>query len=196
MERYTRRMALKTGAAAVGALMTGCHAAKVDGPDGMAVETSSGFKVARGESRTGTHLTMKGVTSNTLDVKISGDDTAGALAVLEQLGQSPHGGPPLHVHPGQDEFFYVVEGRYQFLVGDDRHVVAAGDTIFLPRGVPHAFVQISDRARTLVAYQPAGQMEAFFETTAAWTSPPTQDQVRAVFRAHGMEVVGPALNPV
>src|SRR5690606_39234239 len=74
--------------------------------------TSQGFMVPAGKARFGIHYKMKGVTSNTLDIKISGRDTDSDLAVFEQTGLTPNGGPPLHVHPNQDEWFYIVEGEY------------------------------------------------------------------------------------
>lgn len=156
---------------------------------------AKGYKVAAGDTRNGEHFNMTGVTTNTLDLKIGSADTDGGMAAFEQLGQSPNGGPPLHVHPRQDEFFHVLEGEYRFQVGDERFMGATGDTIFLPRGVPHAFIQLSERARMLVVYQPAGDMEGFFRETAGWTSPPSKDEVARVFAAHGMEVVGPPLSP-
>jgi hypothetical protein len=64
-----------------------------------------GFKVNSGEARFGIHYKMKGVTLNVLDIKISSKDTDGEIAVFEQNGFTPKGGPPLHVHPYQDEFF-------------------------------------------------------------------------------------------
>lgn len=148
------------------------------------------FKVNAGEARSDKRFTMRGVTRNTLDVKVSGDDTEGALAVFEQTGHTPNGGPPLHIHLEQDEWFFVLEGEYLFQCGDERWHAKAGDTIFLPRQVPHAFVQLTERARTIVSYQPAGAMEAFFQTTDAWTTPPTEADVAEVFAAHGMRVVG------
>ena len=148
------------------------------------------FKVNAGEARSDKRFTMRGVTRNTLDVKVSGDDTEGALAVFEQTGHTPNGGPPLHIHLEQDEWFFVLEGEYLFQCGEERWHAKAGDTIFLPRQVPHAFVQLTERARTIVSYQPAGAMEAFFQTTDAWTTPPTEADVAEVFAAHGMRVVG------
>lgn len=159
-----------------------------------AMRTNKGFKVGSGEARYGMHYKMKGVTLNTLDIKISGQDTDGELAVFEQTGLTPNGGPPLHIHPHQDEWFYVVEGEYLFQVGDEKHSMQAGDTIFLPRNVPHAFVQLTEKARTIVSYLPAGKMEAFFATTDKWASPPTEDEIRKVFADHDMQVVGPPLN--
>lgn len=158
------------------------------------MRTNKGFKVGSGEARYGMHYKMKGVTLNTLDIKISGQNTDGELAVFEQTGLTPNGGPPLHIHPHQDEWFYVVEGEYLFQVGDEKHSMQAGDTIFLPRNVPHAFVQLTEKARTIVSYLPAGKMEAFFATTDKWASPPTEDEIRKVFADHDMQVVGPPLN--
>lgn len=58
-----------------------------------------GFKVNQGEARFGEHYKMKGVTLNNLDIKISGKDTGNKIAVFEQTGLTPNGGPPLHIHP-------------------------------------------------------------------------------------------------
>lgn len=155
--------------------------------------TDKGFKVAAGEARFGEHFKMKGVTQNTLDIKISGADTENDLAVFEQTGLTPNGGPPLHIHPYQDEWFYVVEGEYLFQVGDDRYQMRPGDTVFLPRAVPHAFIQLTQRGKMIVSYLPAGKMEAFFKVTDKWTSPPTKEEIQKVFADHDMKVVGPPL---
>lgn len=157
------------------------------------MRTNKGFKVASGEARFGTHYRMKGVTLNTLDIKISGKDTNGELAVFEQTGLTPNGGPPLHIHPFQDEWFYVVEGEYLFQVDEEKYSMKPGETIFLPRNVKHAFIQLTEKAKTIVSYLPAGKMEAFFAASDKWISPPTEQEIRKVFAEHGMEVVGPAI---
>jgi quercetin dioxygenase-like cupin family protein len=155
--------------------------------------TDKGFKVNSGETRFGKHYKMKGVTSNILDIKISGKDTDGDLAVFEQNGFTPNGGPPLHIHLYQDEFFYIVEGEYLFQIGDDKYPMKPGDTIFLPRNVQHAFVQLTEKGKVLVSYMPAGKMEDFFKTTDSWTSPPSTDEIKKAFEDHDMKVVGPPL---
>ena len=155
--------------------------------------TDRGFKVASGEARFGVHYRMKGVTSNTLDIKISGKDTESELAVFEQTGLTPKGGPPLHIHPNQDEWFYVFEGEYLFQVGEEKYSMKAGDTIFLPRKVQHAFIQLTERGRMIVSYLPAGKMEEFFAVTDKWTSAPTKEEIAKVFADHDMQVVGPPL---
>lgn len=154
---------------------------------------AKGFKVDAGEARFGTHYKMKGVTLNNLDIKISASDTDGQLSVFEQTGFTPNGGPPLHIHPYQDEWFYVLEGEYLFQVGDEKFGLKSGDTIFLPRQVPHAFIQRTEKAKVIVSYLPAGKMEDFFKTTDQWTHPPTQEEIVKVFADHEMKVVGPPL---
>lgn len=152
-----------------------------------------GFKVNAGDARFGEHFKMKGVTLNTLDIKISGTDTENELAVFEQIGQTPYGGPPLHIHLFQDEWFYVIEGEYLFQVGNEKYNMKAGDTIFLPRGIQHAFIQLTDNGKMIVSYLPAGKMEAFFKVTDKWTSPPTKEEIIKVFAEHDMKVVGEPL---
>ncbi len=160
---------------------------------GIMERTNKGFKVNSGEARYGTHYKMKGVTLNVLDLKISSKDTDGALAVFEQNGFTPKGGPPLHIHLYQDEFFYIVEGTYLFQLGDEKFQMKPGDTIFLPRNVQHAFLQLSERGKVIVSYMPAGKMEDFFKVTDAWTSPPTNPEIEKAFEDHDMKIVGPVI---
>lgn len=152
-----------------------------------------GFKVGAGEGRLGKSYKMKGVTLNLLDSKISSADTNGGVAVFEQNGFTPMGGPPLHIHPEQDEYFYIINGEYHFQVGVKKYRMNAGDTIFLPKGVPHAFIQLSEKGKVLVSYLPAGKMEDFFKTTDSWTSLPSRETIEKTFKDHGMLVVGPPL---
>ncbi|WP_373057648.1 cupin domain-containing protein [Zunongwangia sp. H14] len=157
------------------------------------METIESFKVKAGASRFGKHYKMKAVTLNILDIKISSKDTANALAVFEQTGLTPNGGPPLHTHPDQDEWFYVIEGDYIFQVGKKKYHIKSGDTIFLPRNIPHAFIQLSEKGKVIVAYLPAGRMEAFFEVTDKWESTPSKEEIYRVFESHNMKIVGPPL---
>ncbi len=157
------------------------------------MKTEKGFKINAGEGRFGEHFKMKGVTLNILDLKISSKDNDGELAIFEQSGLTPNGGPPLHIHHFQDEMFYVIQGEYLYQVGEDKYRMSAGDTIFLPRKVPHAFVQLSETGKLIVIYQPAGKMEGFFKKTDLWTSPPTSEEIAKVFEEHDMQVVGPPI---
>lgn len=152
-----------------------------------------GFKISAGEGRIHGHIQLKGVNANILDVKVSGSDTDGGLAIFEQTSLSPGRGTPLHVHLTQDEVFYVLKGRYRFKVGDDSYDLQAGDSIFLPRQVPHAWTQISKRGRMTVTVQPAGKLEQFFVTMAALQHEPSPEEIKQIFAANDMQVLGPPL---
>lgn len=129
---------------------------------------------------------------NPNDIKISGKDTGGALAVFEYTGTAK-GGPSLHLHEAQDEVFYVVAGAYQFVVGDEQRELQPGDTIFLPRQVPHTWTQLTDTGKLLYFLQPAGKMEAFFRARSGSKAPLTVAEREQLFRDHGMKFMGPPL---
>ena len=85
-----------------------------------------------------------------------------------------------------------LEGEFQFEVGAERFRLQPGDSLLAPRQLPHVWAFIGEaRGRILVAFFPAGKMEAFFcEVTKANAMPP---QDPGVWRAHGMELLGPPL---
>ncbi|CAN5439155.1 hypothetical protein BH10BAC2_BH10BAC2_39070 [soil metagenome] len=152
-----------------------------------------GFKINAGEGRIHGHMQLKGVNSNILDLKVSGSDTDGGIAIFEQTSLSQGKGTPLHVHLTQDEVFYVQEGSYRFMVGEDKFALTAGDSIFMPRNVPHAWTQVSEKGKMTVIFQPAGKMENFFVTVAALTHEPTPAEMAQIFIDNEMKIVGPPL---
>lgn len=46
-------------------------------------------------------------------------------------------GPPIHVHPEDDEIVRVLEGTARIQLGDDVHLVEAGKSMRLPAGIRH-----------------------------------------------------------
>lgn len=154
---------------------------------------SKGFKIDSGEGRIHGHLKLKGVNANILDLKVSGKDTNGELAIFEQTSISQGRGTPLHIHPQQDEVFYVVEGEYYFQVGTEKYRLSVGDSIFMPKKVPHAWTQVSEKGKMTVIFQPAGKMEEFFVTMADLKSEPTSEEIARIFIENEMQIVGPPL---
>ncbi len=148
------------------------------------------FVVKATESRLGEKTLIGGINHN--DIKVSKRDTNSDLTVFEYLGNEK-GGPPLHIHPHQDEIFFIVQGEYLFQVGEDKHNLKAGDTIFLPRTIPHAFAQLTDIGKMFFLFQPSGKMEDFFRALGNLTAPPTAEQGAKIFADYDMKVVGPPL---
>ena len=128
--------------------------------------------------------------------KVLTRETAGALFVIEQAN-SRRGGPPLHIHHGEDELFYVLEGEYVVQVGDGRFALKAGDCVLGPRGVPHAWAFTgSATGRLLLTYTPAGRMEPFFDAWEKLGFTPggySSASDAALLRQYGMERVGPPI---
>ncbi len=101
--------------------------------------------------------------------------------LLGKDGKPMHVGPPLHFHLYQDEIFHILDGEFLFQVGDETFNLKAGDTLFAPRQVPHAFVNTSDTLGSMVTiFQPSGKMEDFFQKLHIYTAehhgvPPLQE---------------------
>lgn len=180
-----REKFLLSMAATIPALLIGQHvqAQKAKRP-------KQGFVVKATESRFNEKTVIGGKSPN--DIKVSQKDTTGDLTVFEYTGNEK-GGPPMHVHLHQDEIFFIVQGEYLFQVGNEQHTLKVGDTIFLPRSVPHAFAQLTDNGKMFFLFQPSGKMEDFFRTIGNLSSPPTPEQGARIFADHDMKVVGSPL---
>src|SRR4051812_8226479 len=46
---------------------------------------------------------------------------------------------PLHVHHGDDEAWYVIEGTLRFRLGDEMCEAGPGEGVLAPKGTPHAY---------------------------------------------------------
>jgi len=53
---------------------------------------------------------------------------------------------PPHIHPTQDEFIYMLEGRFDLLLEGKDFVANAGDLIRLPMGQAHGIFNKSDQS--------------------------------------------------
>jgi quercetin dioxygenase-like cupin family protein len=131
-------------------------------------------------------------------VKIGSEQTAGRLCQL--LCRDRRGGaPPLHIHHREDETFYVLAGEIRFLVGDQRIEATAGDFVFAPKDVAHAFLVTSDEAEYLASYSPAGAEQFFAEVASRFVprepapppSKPNPEDFARIAASYGIEIVGP-----
>jgi mannose-6-phosphate isomerase-like protein (cupin superfamily) len=140
--------------------------------------------VAAGEDRFGE---ARSLGFSTILFKVATKDTAGGLFVIEHTHLT-HGGPALHLHLDQEEWFYVLEGEVAFQIGDQRLRLGPGQSALAPRRLPHTFAPVSATpSRMLIAFTPAGRMEAYFREVH---DPHVTDP--AVWRRYGLEYIGPS----
>lgn len=151
-----------------------------------------GFKVDAGKSRNGKNMNL--FEGDTFFTKVSTKDTDGSLYVFESI-RVKEGGPALHFHYEQDEWWYILQGEFLFKVGDETFTAKAGDSVFGPRMVPHAFAKIgTGEAKLLMLFQPAGKMEENFQAVSdGLTSKMTPEERNEFRKKNGFEIIGPAL---
>ena len=119
--------------------------------------------------------------------KVATGDTGGRLFLMEHR-HLMRGGPPLHLHLDQEEWFYVMEGEVAFQVGEQRVQLKPGESVLAPRRIPHTFSSVAATpSRMLIAFSPAGRMEAFFREVH---DPHMSDP--AVWRRYGLKLIGPS----
>ncbi len=154
------------------------------------LQDQEGFVVRKRKARNDKHLPFRGININ--DLKVSGKDSQGNFALFEYIGVEKTG-PSFHVHFNQDEHFFVIEGEYKFRMGDEYFDLKAGDSIFLPRNIPHTWIQKSKKGRLIYMVSPAGSFEEFFEEVVNLKTPPSKEIIDALHTKHQMKTVGPPL---
>ena len=65
-------------------------------------------------------------------------------------------GPPLHMHPNEEQFTLVLEGKLHMIVGDEDRIVERGDLIHIPRFTPHRSRAVEGAAVFFTVKSPAG----------------------------------------
>jgi quercetin dioxygenase-like cupin family protein len=108
-------------------------------------------------------------------LKVGGNDTQGRLSLFSGKYYKNQG-PPLHLH-AVDETFYILEGDFIFQAGDKRVTAVTGDTVFVPRNIPHTYLTISETGRMLFMVSPTAQIEKLFEKLSSFKEMPTIEEL-------------------
>jgi mannose-6-phosphate isomerase-like protein (cupin superfamily) len=155
----------------------------------------SPFTYARGEGQSfyflGTLMTLKAGSA----------ETNGQFSLIEQVAP-PGFATPLHLHHGEDEAMYILDGTVTFFVGDQVINAAPGAFVYLPKDVPHAFRVVGDTpTRLLQLTAPAGIEQGFIEMgelTTSLTLPPPHiptpeelGRMAAISAKYHVEQLGP-----
>ena len=137
-----------------------------------------------------------------MKVLVRAEDTNGSLSVCEQ--RHPLGyGTPVHVHEREDQTLYVIDGSITAWLdplGDEptELTVSAGESVVLPRGVPHAFRVDAEGTRLLEINTPGG-FEGFHIDAGAPApedrlpdpAPPDFEKLMRVGAEYGCQVLAP-----
>jgi mannose-6-phosphate isomerase-like protein (cupin superfamily) len=131
---------------------------------------------------------------DTIFNKVSTADTDGDLYIFDTT-RVKEGGPPLHFHYSQDEWWYVISGEFLIRVGEETYHAKPGDSVFGPRGIPHSFAKIGEgEAKIILLFQPAGKMEDFFKAVNEGQFDKMSNEEKDRFRKeHGFEHIGPPI---
>ena len=155
--------------------------------ESRSADLPAALRVAAGADREGE---SRGLGISTIAFKLTMPTTSG-LFILENTFLAK-AGPARHLHYDQEEWFSILEGEFQFEVGAQRLRLHPGDSLLAPRQVPHVWAFVGEaRGRILIAFLPALNMEAFFREVTKANAMPPQDP--GLWRAHGMELLGPPL---
>ena len=159
---------------------------------GTAASALRSFTLAPSEGRTPAPLNIVG--EETL-VKVSPADSDGQFAAFH-LVAPPMSGPPRHVHSREDEWFYVLDGELVFELDGKRCVVSTGGSVWLTRGVVHAYQNFTATdARLLIVTTPGAFCDFFVEMSAA-ASPggmPAPEVFAALDAKYGITTLGPPM---
>jgi mannose-6-phosphate isomerase-like protein (cupin superfamily) len=127
--------------------------------------------------------------------KAVGRETGGAYGLVEITAPAASSGPPPHIHEGEDEAFYVLEGELKVRIGERTMQAISGSFAFVPRGTIHTFSNPGSKpAKALVIVSPAGFEKAFeemAEVAPRGDQPPDMEKLLAIAKKYGLKIVAP-----
>lgn len=65
-------------------------------------------------------------------------------------------GPPLHMHPNEEQFTLILEGKLHYILGEEEKIVGPGDLVHIPRFTNHRSRALEDGATFFTVKFPAG----------------------------------------
>ncbi len=121
--------------------------------------------------------------------KLTGKDTNGQLLTVFQ-DNPPNTQLPMHVHANEDELYRIIEGEVEFTADGRTSLLKGGDTIFLPRGIPHTWKVVgTQNAKMYLDILPAGLEEMFEELSRLPVGPPDMNQLTEICGRYGITFV-------
>jgi quercetin dioxygenase-like cupin family protein len=115
-------------------------------------------------------------------------DTDGAFDLVESKMKKGTEPPP-HIHDREDELFYILAGEIKVFADGQVFTVAAGESVFLPKKIPHAYLIQSEECHVLALMTPGGFLNAINKmNTPARTMEIPSDMETYATAGHVVEV--------
>lgn len=126
-----------------------------------------------------------------VNVILTAAETGGALGLVE-ITSPPLAGPARHHHRNEDEVIAVLDGEIEVWTPEGTSRLVAGQAVFLPRGVDHAFRVVGDRPARVMATLTPGGFEGYFQDLLACqpVMPRDRDVVTALGERYGSVTTG------
>ena len=78
-----------------------------------------------------------------MNIKVFANETGGLYSLMETV-LPPGGVVPRHIHTGDDENNFILEGQLTMQIGEDFHLAGPGSYVVAPRGVQQYFKNDGD----------------------------------------------------
>lgn len=128
-----------------------------------------------------------------ITVHISGEESGGKFTMFTDVTM-PGGGPPLHYHENEDEWFYVLEGSVEFHKDGRWTEVPVGGAAFMPKGCVHTFRNPGNTPLKMLVHAAPSGFEIFFARCAEeFKNPkgPDMNRILEISAEHGIHFVNP-----
>lgn len=139
--------------------------------------------------------------ADTLVTSAAGIDAQFLLGAAETGGQfsiasmvvAPNAGPPPHIHAVEDELWFIMEGRFEFLIGEDVVEVGPGDVVFTPKNVVHTFRNCGDAPGRFLNLATGPTFDIFLDQWNRILEQPVPDfgAAAAVAAEYGITILAP-----
>lgn len=119
---------------------------------------------------------------------LSGEQTAGQFCLLENESDG-NTRTPIHVHAEDDETVYIMDGELTAVMNGQPRRLTAGESIFLPRGIPHQLMNMSGNPCRYILIGTPALFDRFLEDAGherrpnEVAAPPTPEEIERLREA-------------
>src|SRR4051794_21622162 len=108
------------------------------------IETETAKSMGAVMVRSGEGQTLRWGPEGRIRIVAGASSTDRSFSVVECI-EPPGSGAPLHVHHGEAEAFYILEGAVELTCGAEKVTARCGDFVYTPKDVAHKFTVVGDK---------------------------------------------------